>query len=189
MTQPRLKTDLSTYQNKEYTPGAGKLKQILWYLTNALVFKSFNPRNKTKLYFLKLFGAQIGEGVVIKPYVNIKYPWRLTIGNNVWIGEEVWIDNIDKVIISDNACISQGALLLCGNHNYKTTGFDLITQPIIVEEGVWIGAKSIVCGGVICASHAVLTAGSVASKNLEPYTIYQGNPAIKIRERILTPHS
>ena len=124
---------------------------------------------------------QIGKGVVIKPSVNIKYPWKLIVGDHVWIGENVWIDNLAEVFISDNVCISQGAMLLTGNHNYKLSTFDLIIGTITLEDGVWIGAKSVVCPGVKCASHSVLTVGSIATKNLEPYIIYQGNPAIKIK--------
>lgn len=135
---------------------------------------------------LKLFGAKVGSGVVIKPGVNIKYPWKLIIGDFSWIGEDVWIDNIEQVIIGSNVCISQGAMLLTGNHNYKSVSFDLVIGSITLEEGVWIGAQAVVCPGVSCGSHSILTVGSVAPKNLEPYSIYQGNPAIKIRNRIIS---
>lgn len=130
-----------------------------------------------------MFGAKIGKGVCIKQRVNIKYPWNLEIGNNVWIGEMVWIDNLADVRLEDNVCLSQGAMLLCGNHDYRKTSFDLIVRPIILEEGVWIGARSVVCPGVTVQSHALLTVNSVATGHLEPYSIYQGNPAVKIRER------
>ena len=135
---------------------------------------------------LRLFGAKIGKGLVIKPKVNIKYPWFLEIGDHVWIGEEVWIDNLTLVKIESNVCISQGAMLLTGNHNYKKSSFDLITGQITLEDGVWIGAKSVVCPAVTCHSHSVLAVGSIATKDLEPYTIYQGNPAQPIRKRIIS---
>ena len=134
---------------------------------------------------LRLFGAHIGKGVVIKPHVTIKYPWNLYVGNHVWIGENAWIDNLAKVTIKDNACLSQGAMLLCGNHNYKKSAFDLIIGEIILEEGVWIGAKCTVCPGVKCGSHALLTVGSIATSPLESYSIYQGNPAVKIKDRVI----
>lgn len=181
------KTNLAKFNNEWYKPGASKIKILLWYFTNLMFFTSrWLPDSGFKVFLLRLFGAEIGAGVVIKPAVNIKYPWRLKIGNHVWIGEEVWIDNLENVIIGDNACISQGALLLCGNHNYKKTSFDLIIGKITLEEGVWIGAKSVVCPGVVCKSHALLTVGSVATHNLEPYTIYQGNPAKAVRKRELS---
>jgi putative colanic acid biosynthesis acetyltransferase WcaF len=180
-----MQTDLSKYNNSWYKPGESALKRALWYFTNALVFKSaWFPVSKIKVGLLRLFGAKIGNGVNIKPCVNIKYPWRLTIGDYTWIGEDVWIDNLEDVSIGPHSCISQGALLLCGNHNYKKETFDLMAKPIVVEDGVWIGAKAIVCPGVTCKSHAILTAGSVATQTLEAYAIYQGNPAVKVRERI-----
>jgi putative colanic acid biosynthesis acetyltransferase WcaF len=75
--------------------------------------------------------------------------------------------------------------LLCGNHDFKKSTFDLIIGEIHLEEGVWIGAKALVWPGVTCKSHAVLSVESVASKNLEPFTIYRGNPAVKVRNRVI----
>ncbi len=135
---------------------------------------------------LRLFGARLGQGVIIKPAVNIKYPWLLSVGNHVWIGEQVWIDNLAPVTIGDHACLSQGAMLLTGNHNYQTPTFDLIIKPIVLENGAWVGAKALVCPGVTVYAHAVLAAGSVATRPLESYTIYQGNPAVAVRPRNLT---
>ena len=122
---------------------------------------------------------------MIKPAVNIKYPWLLTIGDNVWIGENVWIDNLVQVNIGSNVCISQGAMLLTGNHNYKKKAFDLMLGNITLEDGTWIGAQSIVCPGVTCHTHSILSVKSVATKNLEPYQIYSGNPSKIIRERVI----
>ena len=178
-----LKTDLSKFDNAWYDTGASAFKRIAWYLVNAIFLNSTFPINRIKVTLLKAFGAKIGKRVIIKPCVNIKYPWKLTIGNNVWIGEGVWIDNLANVTIEDNVCISQGAFLLCGNHDYKKASFNLIVKEIKLEEGVWIGAKAIVCPGVTCYSHSVLTVASVASKNLDMDGIYSGNPAMKIRQR------
>lgn len=165
---------------------ASKFTQLLWYITNIVFFKnSLNISSGLKRILLKLFGAKVGNGVVIKPSVNIKFPWKLSIGDHSWIGEHVWIDNLAKVSIGNNVCISQGAYLLTGNHNYKKTSFDLITAEIILEDGVWVGAKAIVCPGITCKTHAILTVASVASKDLDAYAIYRGNPAIKINDRVI----
>ena len=179
-----MKTNLSKFNNSWYNPG-NSFKRICWYIANILFFKSaFFPFSKIKILLLRIFGAKVGKNVVIKPCVNIKYAWNLAIDDNVWIGERVWIDNLAMVIIGSNVCISQGAFLLTGNHNYKKISFDLIVEAIHLEDGVWIGAQSTVCPGVICRSHSILTVQSVATKNLEPYSIYQGNPAIYLRKRI-----
>lgn len=176
--------DLSKYNNSWYSYNASSFKAFLWYFTNAVFFKtSFFPISFLKVLLLRIFGAKVGSNVNIKPCINIKYPWRLSIGDNTWIGENTWIDNLGNISIGNNVCISQGALLLCGNHNFKKTSFDLIVGDITIEDGAWIGAKSIVCPGVTCKSHSILTAGSVATKDLEPYQIYQGNPAVAIRTR------
>lgn len=179
-----MKPDLSKYNNSWYNPVASKLKLFLWYFANVLfLLNPFNPFSGSKISILRLFGAKIGRNVIIKPGVNIKYPWLLTIGNYVWIGEDVWIDNLTSVIIKDHVCISQGAMLLCGNHNYKKESFDLMVGEIKLEEGCWVGAKAIVCQHVTLAPYSVLAVGSIAVTNLEESGIYQGNPAIKIRIR------
>lgn len=95
----------------------------------------------------------------------------------------MWIDNLDKVQIDSNVCISQGALLLTGNHDYTIPSMPYRNAPIHIEEGAWIGAKTVVCPGVTVHANAILTVGSVATKDMEENGIYRGNPAIKIRER------
>ncbi len=180
-----MQTRLSVYNNSWYKPG-GIIKRSLWLIVNALFFNNqLAVFNFLKGPLLRLFGAQVGSGVFIKPSVNIKYPWFLTIGNHVWIGDYVWIDNLTHVTIGSNVCISQGAFLLTGNHNYRLATFDLVIKEIIIEDGVWIGAKTIVCPGVHCGSHSVLTAGSVVSHNMEAYSIYTGIPASKSRDRLI----
>ena len=150
-----------------------------YYLFNSWLF----PLNKIKLLILNKFGIEIEIGNFFKPKVAVIYIWKLVMGFNSWIGENVWIDNLVQVNNGNNVCISRGAMLLTGNHNYKKSSFDLITGEIILEDGVWIGAKAIVCPGVKCGSHSILTVGSVATKDLEPYGIYQGNPAVLVRNR------
>ena len=178
-----MKTDLSSYNNDWYKPG-NPVKRAFWYFFNVFILMNpWNPFSGLRKGVLRLFGAKIGKGVVIKPSVNIKYPWKLEIGDYTWIGEHVWIDNLAKVRIGSNACISQGALLLCGNHNYKKRAFDLVVGEIRIENGAWIGAKAIVTPRVVCYEHSILTAGSVATRNLDAYGIYQGNPAQFVRKR------
>lgn len=182
-----MMVDLSRYDNSWYRPRGGKIKRLIWYFINVLFFiNPLNPSSSFKVILLRLFGAKIGRGVVVKPAVNIKYPWNLEIGNYCWIGENVWIDNLAHVKIGSNVCISQGAMLLCGNHNYKKETFDLIIGEIILEDGCWVGAKSVVCPGVTLAVNSVLSVCSVAQRNLDANRIYQGNPAREIRIRTIS---
>jgi putative colanic acid biosynthesis acetyltransferase WcaF len=179
------KTDLSKYDNSWYKPG-GSIKRAIWFLKNIIILKSSLPwPSRLKVMALRFFGAKIGKGVLIRPCVNIKYPWFLEIGDNVWIGEEVWIDNLGKVKIGNNACLSQGSLILCGNHNHKKESFDLIVKDITLEDGVWVGAKAVVCPGVTMKNHSILTTGSVLTKDTEEYGIYQGNPAVMVKKRVI----
>ena len=107
-----LKTDLSKFDKDWYKPGRPFHTRVIWYLINYFFIKSPFPFYGIKRFLLRAFGAKIGKGLIIKPHVSIKYPWNLVIGNHVWIGEDVWIDNLAKVTIKDNVCISQGCLLL-----------------------------------------------------------------------------
>ncbi|WP_080056058.1 WcaF family extracellular polysaccharide biosynthesis acetyltransferase [Spirosoma aerolatum] len=180
------KTDLSRFDNSWYNHGP-RWRVLLWFLVNAYFLNTYLPIPvRLKVAVLRLFGAKIGRNVMIKPAVNIKYPWLLEIGDYVWIGEQVWIDNLSQVVIGNNACLSQGAMILTGNHNYRSITFDLTTRPISLEDGVWIGARSVVCAGVRCESHSVLSVNSVATRSLDAYSIYQGNPAAFIRKRTIT---
>lgn len=84
-----------------------------------------------------------------------------------------------------SAVLSHGAMLLCGNHTYKLPTIDLMVGEIHIEEGAWVGAQTIVCPGVTLHSHSVQTVGSIATKDCEAYGIFQGNPAVKVKERVL----
>lgn len=174
------------FDKKAFRIGAPAAKVYCWYLIDVVCFKSgLIPFSTILVGILRLFGAQIGKDVRIKPGIHIRYPWKLQLGDHSWLAD-CYIDNLDMVIIGKHVCISQQAMLMTGNHDYKSRTFDLITKPIIIEDGVWIGAKSLVAPGVRVATHAVLTAGSTAVRNLDAYVIYQGNPALRQRSRIFS---
>lgn len=178
------KIDLTSFSPKGFDKGARTFKITLWYFVNALFVRaSWNPFMKPKIWLLRLFGAKIGNGLCLKNNVTVKAPWNLEVGNNCWIGENVWIDNLEKVFIGSNVCLSQGALLLTGNHDYTKPTMPYRNAPITIEDGAWIGANTSVCAGVTVHKNAILTVGSMTSKDLDADGIYQGVPAIKIRER------
>ena len=178
--------NLAQYDNRHYAPGAGIIKRAVWYVVNAVLFNSWLwPGSRLKCALLRGFGAQVGYGVVIKPRVNIKYPWYLNLGNHVWLGEGVWLDSLTRIFIASNVCISQEAYLLTGNHNYKDPAFGLIVEEVHVEECVWIGARAVVCPGTRVKRGSVLTAGSVLRRDSDEWGIYRGNPAVWVRRRNL----
>ncbi len=176
--------DLSSFNNSWYNHGRSTPIRLLWMLVNGLIFQNpLFPFPGPKPRLLRMFGAKVGVGVMIKPQVSIKQPWFLEIGDHVWIGEQSWIDNLGMVRIGNHVCISQGAMLLTGNHNYKKTTFDLMVGEIHLKEGSWVGARAVVCPGVTLGEGAILSVGSIATKSLSEPAVYQGNPAQKLRMR------
>lgn len=176
--------DLARYDNRHYYAGAGIIRRTLWYVCNAIIFDSWlMPLSTVKRSLLRMFGARIGERVIIKPRVNIKYPWNLIVGANTWIGEGVWLDNLAVVTIGKNVCISQGAYFLTGNHDYRDEAFKLVTRSISVEDSAWIGAFAIICPGVNIREESVLSVRSVASTDTEAGWVYKGAPATKVKLR------
>ena len=183
-----MKVDLSRYDehNKAYKQsiGASYLKQLLWFFCSLLFVRNpLIPFSGFRKVILVLFGAKIGNSPRIRPGVIIKFPWKLIMGDNVWLGENCWIDNMEQVYIGSNSCISQGAFICTGNHNFSSPDFELMAKSVVLAEGVWIGACSVVCPGVHAAEQSVLTAGSVLTTDMEANTVYQGNPAVKKRKR------
>lgn len=177
--------DFSLFNNSDFDRGATFFKESLWRLTSSVVFKTtWFHHYALKRGLLRMFGADVGKGVLIKPGVSITFPWRLILGDNVWIGENVWIDNLAPVQIASNVCISQGAYICTGSHDYKKEGFNLITRPVVIEESCWICAKSILGPGSTMKAGSILLMGSTASGVLEKNTIYEGVPALKKRSRV-----
>jgi putative colanic acid biosynthesis acetyltransferase WcaF len=176
--------DLSIYRPVGFDRGASRLKEAIWLLVQLLLFR-LCPFGlyAIKRFVLRLFGARIGRGVVIKPQTKITFPWKLSIGDHVWLGEECWLLNLERLTIGNNVCVSQRAFLCAGSHDYRRSTFDLIVKPIVLEDGVWIGANAWVGPGVTVGRSAVLSASSVALQDLEPDGIYRGNPAQFIKKR------
>jgi putative colanic acid biosynthesis acetyltransferase WcaF len=182
-----LKVALDVYKDRA-EDHQNPIKWGLWYGISIVFFETRWPwPSRIKVFLLKCFGAKVGRGVVIKPGVRIKFPWKLSVGDYVWVGDDVWIDNLASVEVGSHVCISQGAYLLTGNHDYKSPCFNLMAESIKIEDGVWIAAKAVIAPGSVIESHAVITAGSILVKRAEAYKIYQGNPAMAIRDRKIEP--
>jgi putative colanic acid biosynthesis acetyltransferase WcaF len=176
--------DLSQFDNREYDPGRSFPVRSLWFFLGLPLLRcSILPFSSLRRALLRWFGAEVGEGVVIKPGVRVKYPWKLRIGNHCWLGEDCWIDNIAPVMLGDNVCISQGAYLCTGNHNWSDPLFGLIARPISIQDGAWIAARASVAAGVVIGQGAVVGLGAVVTGNIPPHEIHSGNPAVFVRHR------
>jgi len=152
-------------------------------LVQWLFVASWIPGSKHRCTLLRLFGGKVGHGVAAKPGLKVKFPWKFTVGDYVWLGEDVWIDNLTEVEIGNHVCISQGAYLCTGSHDWGSETFDLITRPITVEDKAWVGAQAVLAPGTLVREAAVVGLGSVVGGELNAWHIYQGNPAVAIRER------
>ncbi len=178
--------DLSKYDNAWYDPGRSTLVRTLWLVAGLPVVRAAWPLpSSVRVAVLRLFGARIGKGVVVKPGVQVKYPWHLVVGDHCWIGERVWIDDLTRVELGNHVCLSQGAYLCTGNHDWSDPAFGLRLAPIALADGAWAGARSTLLPGTTLAEGAVAGAGSVVSGSIPAWEIYGGNPAHFMRRRTL----
>jgi putative colanic acid biosynthesis acetyltransferase WcaF len=181
----KSKVNLSKFDgNIGLVRGVRKSTEMLWYLVKIIFFLSAIPYPASfKVKVLRLFGAKIGLGLVIKPRVNIHFPWKLMIGDNVWIGEEAFLLNFELLTIGNNVCVSQRAFLCGGNHDYKTPSMPYRNGPITLDDGSWVGANTFIGPNVIIGTDTVVSAGSVVTQSLAENGIYRGNPAQFIKKR------
>lgn len=178
--------DLRTYDNSWYSPGRSVLWRTLWmFLGLPLLRRTWFASSAARCALLRLFGASIGDRVVIRQHVTVKYPWHLVVADDCWIGEGVWIDNLTTVRLGASVCLSQGAYLCTGNHDWTDPSFGLRVAGIDLEAGSWAGAKCLLMPGVRLGEGAVAGAGSVVSGSVPPFHIVAGNPAVFVRERRL----
>ncbi len=185
MEQPLV--DKSNQAKAVFKRGSLLLRTI-WYFSNLLFFVNpFFPFRAIKPVILRLFGAKIGQKCLIKPGVRIRSPWLLVIGDHVSIGERVWIDNVNIVIIEDQATLSQEAVVLTGEHSTISASFNpLIKESTqIIGEGAWLCTRSILGAGKSVGKYAILSMGSIANVNLKEFGIYQGNPAKFKTKRVI----
>lgn len=179
--------DLASFRGNHFDRAKPFWVEALWLIASAVFVSSWLPGSWHRRLTLKLFGASVGQHVVIKPRVRIKFPWRLVVGDNSWIGEDAWIDNLAPVTIGSSACISQGTYLCTGSHDWTSPAFDLVVKAIVVGDGAWIAARSTIGPGVTVGEGAVLALDSTALKNLDPWCIYSGGPAVFIKRRVVKP--
>lgn len=176
--------ELKEYDNSWYHPGGSFAKRVMWMLFGQPIFASaWLPSSGLRVRLLRAFGARVSEGVVIKPGVKVKYPWHLELGAHCWIGEDCWIDNLTTVRVGRNACISQGAYLCTGNHDWSDPGFGLRIEPIQLGEGAWAGARSVLTPGTMLGAYAVVAAGAVVKGCVPEFEIHAGNPAQFVKMR------
>jgi putative colanic acid biosynthesis acetyltransferase WcaF len=175
--------DLSRASRGNYRHRRSAVTRALWFLIEATIINNhLMPLSGVRAALLRLFGAKLGQNCRLFHAIRVKCPWNLQIGDNSWLGEDVWLYNQDEVRIGSNVCISQGSFLTTGSHEIETT-MDLRVLPIVIEDGVWISSRCVIQMGVTVGRSAIVTPLSVVHKSLEPNAIYGGNPCKWLRPR------
>lgn len=158
--------NLALFTGAGYDKGRSVIGQALWFATQNLVFSQWWLPARLRPAVLRLFGAHIGQGVFIRHRVRVLWPWKLSIGDHCWIGEDVWILNLEPVTIGSNACVSQAVFLCTGSHDRSSPTFEYDNGPIRIGDEVWIGAQALVLRGVSVGEGAVVAARARVSADV-----------------------
>jgi putative colanic acid biosynthesis acetyltransferase WcaF len=157
---------LAGFAGTGYDRGRSRSHQIAWYAVQNLVFAKWWLPARVRPWLLRAFGADVGNGVLIRRGVRVHWPWKLTVGDDCWIGEDAWILNLEPVSIGHDVCVSQGALLCTGSHDRHSPTFEFDNGPIILDDGSWVAARATVLRGVHIGREAVVAAGVVAHEDV-----------------------
>lgn len=186
MSQTRNKTiNLARAGAGNFTRSRPRWLEAAWILCEALfVTNTLQVSSALRCAVLRAFGAQIGKGVVFRPRTRVKFPWNLTVGDRCWIGEGVWFHNQDRIVIGSDVVISQESFITTGSHDSVRT-MDLVVKPVRIDDGAWVTSRCIVLQSVHIGANTIVTPGSVVHRSLEADSVYGGNPARRIKDRVI----
>jgi putative colanic acid biosynthesis acetyltransferase WcaF len=179
---------LDTYDQSWFDAGRPKWVILTWWFVQAVCFP-LTPHSwhAPRRWLLRRFGATIGKGVVIRPTARFTYPWKVTIGDYSWIGDDVVFYSLDAITIGQHCVVSQKSYLCTGSHNWQDQHFGLEIAPIIVENGAWIATDCFVAPGATIGSNAVVGARSSVFKSLPAGFICRGTPCRPVAPRQMQP--
>jgi putative colanic acid biosynthesis acetyltransferase WcaF len=166
-----MSRSLSDFRNANRNIAIMRIRYCLWFYLLQPIFRSKISFNFSRRKLLKLMGASVGKNVIIRSNVKIHFPWNLTIGDNCWIGEEVWFINHEKIKIGSNVCISQRSIICSGGHDYRSASLEYAHKPIDVKDGAWICLDAKVLPGVTIGECSVVSAGEVVRKSIPDYSM------------------
>jgi len=177
--------DLSRFQMPDNFRGKSGLYVQLWWVVQALLF---HPSPQIfygwRRFLLKCFGAKIGNGVIIRPSARITYPWKLTVGDYAWIGDDVVLYTLGEIHIGAHAVVSQRSYICTGSHDYKKDTFDIFSKPIVIEQECWLATDVFIGPGVTIGKGMVIAARSSVYKDIIAVPgIYKGNPVQRVGDR------
>lgn len=162
---------LAGFTGAGYDKGRGPFWQMAWLVVSGLVTMHWWCPAGVRVRILRAFGARIEEGAFIRHRVRIHWPWKLSVGRDSWIGEGVWILNLEPVTIGSDVCISQDVFLCTGSHDRNSPTFEFDNAPIVVADGAWVAAKATVLRGCTVGHDSVVGAGALVTSDVEPYSL------------------
>lgn len=175
---------LALFTGAGYDKGRPLATQALWVAASAFLVERIWCPPRLRVSVLRLFGARVGERVVIRHGVRIHWPWKLTVGDDVWIGVDAWLLNLEPISIQNNVCISQSALLCTGSHRADDPAFEFDNAPIHVAEGAWIATRATVLRGVTIGRNSVVGATALVTKDVP-----DNATVLAPRAQMMTPES
>lgn len=176
--------DLSKFSLPKNFRGRNSIIVVLWWSIQSTLFAiSPQPFFKWRVFLLRIFGAKIGKNVRIRSNVKVTYPWKVKIGNNCWIGDNCNLYSLGEITIGNDVALAHQVYLCTGNHNYSKVTFDILAEPIIIEDEVWLPNDVFVGPGVTIGKGCVVGARSTVLKDLPTGMICFGYPAKPIRKR------
>ncbi len=179
--------DLRKYDQSNFDRGKPNWYIILWWLVQAIAFPlSLHNFNSFRAWLLRLFGATVGQDVVIRPTARFTYPWKVAIGDYSWIGDDVVLYSIDKIKIGSHCVVSQKSYFCTGSHDLKDPAFRLTTAPIAIGNGVWIATDCFVAPGVTIGANSVIGARSSVFRDIPTEQIAWGTPCVPRQTRTMT---
>ena len=176
--------DLNRFVAPSFLRGRGPVKAQLWWIIQATLFGA-SPQFMYgwRRFLLKMFGAEVGEKVIIRPSARVTYPWKLTLEENCWIGDHVVLYNWENITIKKNAVVSQRSYLCTASHDMNDPTFPLTALPIVIDEQSWVATDVFVSPGVVVGKGAVIGARSSVFGSIPAGKVCFGSPAKVIRDR------
>lgn len=180
----KSKVYLNNYNQNWYSRGRNSLVVLIWWFIQSTIFRfSLHNMYGWRNFLLRFFGAEIGQSVKVRSSAKFTYPWKVSIGDYSWIGDNVQFYSLDHIHVGKNCVISQESYLCTGSHNMKDPAFSLITKPVIIKDGAWIASDVFVCPGVVVHEMGVAGARSTVTKDIPVNEVHVGYPAKFLKKR------
>ena len=166
--------------------GRSKVIVQLWWIVEKTLF-AWSPQffYGWRRFLLRLFGAKIGKNVLIRPSAKFTYPWKISIGDYTWIGEDCILYSLGNITIGKHVAVAHGVYFNTGLHDYTKESFNIDYQEVIIEDEAWITNDVYIAPGVRIGKGCVIGARSNVFKNMPEGFICYGNPANAIKKRKL----